>query len=280
MKKLFVSLIILLIAGAVVFGFGYVPIRLEPGTQALMFSRTSGWDSETLRPGAFAWRWQLLVPKNVTLYHFPMETRTLTVSNSTALPSADLYRDYLEGTPSFEQRVELRIRYRLSDTGITELAPSGLRPEGLDGWYDDFDDRISSVVLDTVSATLDRMVNEGFEGSLTDAVLDPVEARIEERFPEITLQTVVPEEIALPDLELYALARETYRAVQEQRENILREFTAATTSDEARRDQRLETLARYGEILDRHPVLLEYLEIAAQHESDPLNIQQLQSVIE
>jgi hypothetical protein len=280
MKKMFVSLIILVIAGAVAFGFGYVPIRLEPGTQALMFSRTSGWDTEALQPGTFAWRWQLLVPKNATLYHFPAESRTLTVSNSTALPSADLYRTYLEGNPSFEQRVELRIRYRLSDTGIAELAPSGLRPEGLDGWYDDFDDRIASVVMDTVTATLDRLADGGYEGSLTDALLDPVTERIQERFPEITLQTVVPEEITLPDLELYARARETYQAVQDQRETSLREFTATTTSDEARRDQRLETLARYGEILDRHPILLEYLEIAAQHGGDPLNIQELQADLE
>ena len=123
-------------------------------------------------------------------------------------------------------------------------------------------------------------VNQGYDGSLTDAVLKPVEARIEERFPEITLESVVPEEINLPDLDLYALARETYRTVQDQRETSLREFIATTTSEEARRNQRLETLARYGEILDRHPVLLEYLEIAAQHGSDPLNIQDLQSVLQ
>ena len=51
MKKLFVTFVILLIVGAVAFGFGYVPIRIEPGTRALMFSRTSGWDSQSVTTG-------------------------------------------------------------------------------------------------------------------------------------------------------------------------------------------------------------------------------------
>ncbi|MFP4152962.1 MAG: hypothetical protein ACLFSV_08950 [Alkalispirochaeta sp.] len=281
MKKMLVSVIILAILAEVAFGFGYVPIRIEAGEQVLLFSRTSGWDTAPVISGEFAWRWQLLIPKNVTIYRFPGELRSVTVSSSASLPSADHYRDYLEGDASLDQEIRLRLRYRISPLGIAELAPMGLGADGLEGWYDDFDDQITMVTLETVSqAVSDRLDRADTAVSLFDVVTEEVEKHLTERFPEIEIATVIPEEISIPDPTLYAAAREAYMTVQAQRTETLRTLTDDGTTRQVRQDERLETLARYGEILDRHPVLLEYLEIAAQHGEDPLNIRGLERVLE
>lgn len=277
MKKAIISLVILTIFAAVAFGFGYVPIRLEPGERVLMFSRTSGWDDEPLAPGAFSWRWELLIPQNVTFYRFPSETRRVTLTSTASLPSADVYREYLEGSPALEERVRMRLRYRISDDGIADLAPMGLDAEGIASWYEDFDDRLRSVALDATAVAIRSFVDHDAEAPLGDLVISTIESRISERFPEIDLEAVIVEEIAIPDVALYRIARETYLDVQGRRRSALLEAAEITAFEQTRQNERLEVLARYGEILDRHPILLDYLEIAAQHESDPLNLQQLQS---
>jgi len=279
MKKIIVSVIILAILAGVAFGFGYVPLRIDAGEQVLLFSRTNGWDDEPVASGDLAWRWQLLIPKNVTIYRFPADTRRLSVSSSASLPSADLYQSYLEGGASLEQRVRLRIRYRISPLGIAELAPMGLAPDRIEEWYEDFDDRLTAVALDAVSRTITDYLDAP-EVSLLDLVTETVEERISRRYPEVEIEAVIPEEVALPDPMLYAVARETYMTIQAQRAETLRSLTVDGTTQQMRREERLDTLARYGEILDRHPVLLEYLEIAAEHGEDPLNIQQLERVLE
>jgi hypothetical protein len=280
MKKAIISLIILIVIAAVAFGFGYVPIRLEPGERVLMFSRTSGWDDEPLAPGVFSWRWELLIPRNVTFYSFPPETRRVRLTSTTSLPSAEVYRAFLEGSPALEERVRMRLRYRISDDGIAELAPMGLDAEGIASWYDDFDDRLRSVALDATAVAIRSFLDQDDELPLSELVTSTIESRISERFPEIDLEAVIVEEIAIPDVALYRIARETYMDVQERRRSALLEAAEITALEQTRQNERLEVLARYGEILDRHTVLLDYLEIAAQHGSDPLNLQQLQSRVE
>lgn len=279
MKKTVISLIIIVILGAVVFGFGYVPIRLEPGERVLLFSRTGGWDEEALYPGEFSWRWELLIPKNVTFYRFPAETRRLAIASDATLPSADLYREYLEGKPSLNEKIRLRLRYRISDTGIAQLAPMGLDAEGISAWYDDFDDGLRATALDAAADAIRSYTDQGASRSIADIATAMITERITDRFPEIDLEAVIVEELALPDIALYEMGRETYRAVQERRRAVILSVTTESAGSRTLQNERLDTLARYGEILDQHPILLDYLEIAARHGSDPLSIRELQSAV-
>ncbi len=281
MKKGVVIIVILVILGGVVFGFGYVPLRVEPGQQLLMFSKTSGWDSEPISPGEFSWRWQLLIPTNVTFYTISSQPRRVAVQSTTALPSADLYREFLEGTPILEERISMRIRYRISDAGVLSLAPSGIDPGSLERWYADMDDQISRTALQAVRLTFRRLLEGDTDAvDFTTPVVEAVESAIALEHEEIILESVIIEDVLVPDIALYRLARETYGAVQRQRQAALENMTASATTARALQNERLETLARYGEILDRHPILLEYLEIAARHEEDPLDLRGLESVVE
>lgn len=281
MKKLFVTTVILIILAAVAFGFGYVPLRLEAGERVMLFSKTSGWDETVFQPGEFAWRWELLIPRNATFYRFAPEDRRVRVTSTTALPSAELYRPYLDGEPPLEQEIRIDIRYRISNDGIAMLAPMGLDPESVESWYEDFDDQIRSVALRSVATSVERFLETGEASTLlADAVTEGIAGALAARFPEIEVTAIVPETVRVPDLALYAMGRDSYAAIQAQRTETLQSLTAETTARGAARDQRLETLARYGEILDRHPILLEYLEIAAQNDADPLNLQELQATVE
>ncbi len=276
MKKTIVILIILALLGGVIFGFGYVPLRVEPGRQVLIFSKTSGWDAEPIPAGKFAWRWQLLIPGNASLHFVSSTPRRLTIKSRTALPSADLYREYLEGTPILEERIDLRLRYRISDEGLLALAPSGLGEEELEPWFKDFDDQLTRTTTDVIGRTLRNVLFTDAPEALSRTIVEAVETEVAEKHPHVVLESVILEEIFVPDLMLYLQGRETYMEIQQVRRRTLEDVTVQSTSIRTQQNERLETLSRYGEILDRHPILLEYLEIAARHGDDPLELRRLE----
>jgi hypothetical protein len=274
MKKFVVTLIILLILAGTGFGFGYVPLRLDPGTTAVLFSKTSGWGSEPYEAGTFAWAWQLLIPTNATLYVFDESSRDVRVETSTLLPSAELYAAYLADEPQMTQRFRGTVRYRIGASAIARLAPEGLRPDGVDRWYEDMDTRVTSLTIRLVAQAI-----EDADANLTaEELTATITSGIEEAIPEISLNSVVVRELTLPDVELYRLGRESYTAVQEARMAALVAAEQELAVVQATTDQQFLTFERYGQILTEYPVLLEYLEIAAQNDADPLDLTSLEEL--
>ena len=277
MKKAVVILLILVALGATAFGFGYVPLRLEPGTRAVLFSKTSGWSHRVFEAGQFAWAWELLIPTNATLYVFSDEPRQVRVESRSVLPSADVYAQYIDGQPDFTQRVTLRVRYRLAAEGLRELVPSGLRPDGVDDWYQDTDAAIQTRVLQIVGQEVSNSADS--DTPLTSAALTSVvQERLVDRMPEITVIALSVDAFELPDVELYRQARDTFRAVQTARREALASAARELATAQASNDARIGNLERYGQVLTDYPVLLDYLEIAAQNNSDPLDLTQLQAL--
>ena len=58
----------------------------------------------------------------------------------------------------------------------------------------------------------------------------------------------------------------------EARAEALREAARELARQEADTEQDLAMLERYGEILDRYPVLLDYFRVGQEIEGDPLNL--------
>lgn len=279
MKKALFILLVLVIIGATGFGFGYIPLRLEPGARAVLFSRTSGWSDTVYEAGEFAWAWQLLIPTNADLYEFSGETRRLSVSSRSSLPSAEMYVGAVDGDPDFSQRVVMSIRYRLSPSGIRSLAPIGIVADTLDQWYDDTDDRITALAAQIIGQVIERGAEQAAEnpaGPAPEEIAEEIADRLAERMPQIEVVAVEVTDLHLPDLQLYALARETYFAVQDARRQALIDAARAVAGSEADTAARVQNLQRYGEVLTEFPVLLEYLEIAARNGSDPLDLTSLQ----
>ncbi len=276
MKKFFIILVILILLAGAGFGVGYVPLRLQAGTTAIMFSKTSGWDRTPIIPGEFAWRWELLIPTNATLHRFSTESRTVRVRATRSLPSAELYRQYLEGEPALEQEIAALVRYRVAATAVAELAPMGLTPAGFPDWYEQADDEIRSLVVRiTERALLATASRSGAGAALSDEVAQAIADQLQRRMAEYEIQAVVIEELIVPDLELYRLGRETYLEVQAARDEALLQAVAELAVQRAGTDQMMEDLQRYGRILTEYPILLDYLEIAARNGRDVLALDAL-----
>ncbi len=278
MKRFIASLIVLVLLAAAVFAVGYVPLRLRAGHTGVLYSKTSGWYPEAIEPGRFLWRWELLIPTNTTLHHFPGDSHTVELRSSALLPSAEVYAPMLDGATSLEQNVRLRVRFRFLPEALVRNAPRGLQEGTLDNWYADLEDEIRSsaqVFLGTIITDLAE--REDLHLPASD-VADRLQERLQDRFRDLEVLSVVVETLDLPDPQLYRLARETYRNVHAAREEALLEAAQALAGTQAATDQQVATLERYGRVFSDYPILLEYLEITARTGRDPLSIESIPTV--
>ena len=70
-KRVFSNIVVLLIAGAAVFFVGWMQLAVKPGTCGIMTSKTGGLYEVPIETGLFQWKWERLLPTNVTLKAFP-----------------------------------------------------------------------------------------------------------------------------------------------------------------------------------------------------------------
>lgn len=261
MKKFIVSLVILIIAGAAVFYFGWVQYQLPADTYGVAFTKTNGWDDHVLAPGKFDWRWQRLLPTNFKLYRFRIAPRQVDVTSTGTLPSADLYSRYLEGAPSFKFDMEILISYRLKAEALPGLAKSGTTSQsGLDAWYRSFDTSVTAEAADELTAALSDLT-QGSRPAQFDAsalgrrLLDG----LSRKYPDIIFDSAVPKKFSVPDVDLYQKARQMYFSVLDSKKASIQNAVDAAARQQVDKSNQLDLLRQYGELLTQYPVLLKYL---------------------
>lgn len=276
MKGFAVLLVFLLVAAAAVFYFGWIQIRIPPEGYAVIFSRTDGWEDEVIEPGTFVWRWQRLVPTNLTLYVFEPRHHRTSVRLTGSLPSADAIEAILDGAVSFPYEVRLIVQTRIRAQKLPGLARDrDLRPEQLDEFYDEIDARISRVALEAVMALIESDPQRLSLSESYETIVDRVTARVESALGVLEVMAVTPERIDLPDLALYHRSRELAAGVLEARAAAFREAAERLAAEDAAADRDFALLERYGEVLERYPVLLEYFRLGREINADPLNLDDL-----
>lgn len=276
MKKFVISLIILVILGGVVFYFGWIQFRIPEGHYAVVFTKTRGYDEEVIPAGTFAWRWEALVPTNLTLHSFSAAPHTVTLSAGGSLPSARLYEEELEANVSFDYDLRVEVNYRFDAEELPALvADEVIRPDTLMEWYGNRDSAMEQQLLEIVSDDLERLSEAADSAAVSGALSASVTESLEEMYPYITVTSVLPRRIDLPDLDLYRRARGVYRARLDARQEAVRSAGVAAAGREIEQESRVERLRRYGEVLAEYPSLLEYFDLLAANGVDPLNIGEL-----
>ena len=248
-------LLVLLVAA---FLAGWLQLALPPDACGVIYTRTRGFDPEVVRPRGFTWRWQRLLPKTLVLYQFDLPPRLAELPVSGSLASGAVYASLVPERPDFSYELHVSVRYRVRPEALPRLADrDGLRPEGLADWYR------------TADADLVRQVTEtALDSAAADApgVAADLVARLPGRVPDLELLDIAPTVIRMPDRELYERLRASYLAAFAARESALAAaagrlavLEAAALIDEQRHERSIAMLDRYGELLDRHPALIQFL---------------------
>jgi len=249
MKAFLIILAILVVLAGTAFYFGWVQILLPPENYAVVFTKIGGYDDQVIRPGEFSWRWERLIPTNMTLYTFDLHPRTLEVSFEGTLPSGPLYSSVLPQNPDFSLSGNVTIQFGIAPESLPALvAEEKLLPEALDDFYETKAAQISNRLMD----------------KLKSAPLNPqMERELAGEFPDLKILSLRTEMVHVPDTGLYELARRSYRELVEIRDRSREQAVASLAVEQVRaenaRDQERETLEHlreYGKLLNEYPILL------------------------
>ena len=276
MKRVLIVLVVLLLLGGVVFYFGWIQIRIPAGSYAVIFTRTNGWEPRAIESGTFVWRWQRLIPTNLSLYVFAPERHTTEARLQGNLPSGKTMDILLDQAGDFPYDVRITVGTRLDPESLPGLArDEGLRPEDLSDYYDELDARISQLATEALMSLVDSQPAEVTMSSAYSSVVDAVTQRIENNVAGIVVTTVTPQRIELPDVELYQEARRLSVQVLEARSTAMQEAAREIAQEQTQIDRSLSMLEQYAEILNEYPVLLDYFRVAQEIDGDPLDLESL-----
>lgn len=280
MKKFLILLLILILLGGTAFFFGWVSFRVNSDEYAVAFTKSDGWIADPVEPGSFRWMWQALIPTNLSLHRFPLTPTEMTFDESGSLPSASLYRRYVEGEPSFEYSLELTLSYRLKPLEVAAaLAEERTTPEDLDSFRASMEGELKNAARSAVVSAIESLGEEPEVGALS-TIAEDVQSELQNGVAEIEILGLTIAEAELPDPFVYQTARENYRAIQEGRREGLRETARSAAAQRVLDEERRQALEEYGRILQEYPVLLDYFRLSAESGTDPLSLEPVQSALE
>nr|AGS52985.1 hypothetical protein [uncultured bacterium contig00030] len=260
MKKFFFTLLILLILGGAAFFFGWVQFAVPPGSYGVITSKTHGVDPLLVRSGEFRWLWYKLIPTNVKIAVFNLEPVHLNVNFNNTLPSGDSYASFAGiGGADFSWDLRSSISFNINPDMLVQLASQHNLSDqhALDAYIQNLAANIEVNIMRILDTN--EIDNSRLENILSGNHDTELEREIAGLFPEIRDFTFTVQSAKVPDFILYRQVRLLYEEfLSKQREVITMGF-GARAETHITAQLKLDELERYGELLTKYPVLLDYL---------------------
>ncbi|MDR2941955.1 MAG: hypothetical protein LBV17_05140 [Treponema sp.] len=261
MKKFFFTLFILLILACVVFLFGWAQYKVPPGSYGVINSKTHGVDQKIVKSGEFRWLWYKLIPTNVEIAVFNLEPVNFDINFNSTLPSGDSYASFAGLGANFSWELKGTISFGINPDMLVFLVSAyNLKDQAsLDAHLQDKAKNIENLILRTFSSSeTDSTRLENLMSGKNDVEL---EMEIAVLYPEIQNFSLTVKSAKFPDFILYREVRLLYEDyLKKQRELVTAGFGRRAENHIASQ-LHFEELERYGELLTKFPVLLEYLSL-------------------
>jgi hypothetical protein len=259
MKKLGITLCILIALGAFAFFYGWAQLTVPPGAYGLVRSKTHGDDPRPVRSGEFRWIWYKLIPTNVEITTFRLEPVTHRFTARNTLPSGDAYAAFAGTGADFSWELNASLSFSIDPGALVALvSDNGIgSQEALDAWEQRAAEQMGAYVLGRLSSG--EMDAGRLEEILKTGSSAELEGEIQGRFPAVSKVSCVVNAAKFPDFVLYRQVRGLYEDfIARQREYV---STALGRQAENRIETQLrfDELEQYGALLVKYPVLLEYL---------------------
>ena len=202
--KFAITLFFILALTATTFLFGWVELVLPPGTYGVVFTKSGGWDEKVIPSGGITWRWERLIPTNMTLYRFDQTSHEVRHRFTNSLPSADVYATELGlDIDEFSYDLGILILLRLRADHLPGLAATqDIRPDTLHAWYDQVPSDAGSVAQSALLSSKATELMMDFR-----SLEEIVRQQIERQHPNLEVLKVALTPYAIPDYDLYLFAK-------------------------------------------------------------------------
>ena len=257
--KFFISLILILGAAGSTFWFGWIQFRLNEGEYAVIYTKTGGYDDKVIKNVEFVWRWEALLPTNLTLHIFKPEIKTLNISKSGTLPSGDVYAILLNNeNVDFNWNFSALIRYTLIPEALPEIVKNGKNEsslDSLDSLYSAFEAKAEKAVTEVIDSVFTSPETAG-NYSISD-----LEERIQKELSlldsSFKILNVSVTNLEYPDPLLYAKLKQLTFKYLSSKEKAISETENVAIKREGIQNEKLGLLEEYGKILKEYPVLIQ-----------------------
>lgn len=252
-----------------VFWFGWVQFELEEGTVGVIYTKTHGYESKPIISGEFEWRWQALLPTNLTVHVYRLAPRRILIEKSGTLPSGELYAAMAGEDVTFEWNIKTAFRYRLTPESLPSMVAQGIVSADLETFYAEYESRLEGMVSRLIAAETDGDPTESpaLRINRLEQELAKEAAGIDER---VTVLDATVIDWSYPDMNLYNESRRLVLNLMSQRQALLEDVEGVAVRREELEGSRLDLLERYGEVLDSYPILLKLFALEGNPGADLL----------
>jgi len=253
-----------MVLAVVCFFFGWVQFQVPPGQYGVVSSKTHGFDPKPVSSGEFRWIWYKLLPTNVKIALYKLEYSTFPINFKSKLPSGETYASFLGlANTDFTWDLHGEISFNIKPDFLVQLAKlhNLSSQDDLDAYMKKTAGDIEHLILrnlNLISSADDSARVEKILSGNSDAQM---EQEIRASFPGIDEFTFNIKTVKIPDFILYRQLRLIYEEfLTKQREYATNEF-GRKAENHINSQLRINELERYGELLSKYPILLDYLRL-------------------
>ena len=271
MKKFLFVLLVLIILGGAGFFFGWAQLRVPPGSYGVMRSKTHGLESQVIRDGEFRWFWYKLIPKNVEISVFTLEPVKYPIKNSGSLSSGQIYAALAGLDVDFSWEISGELSFTLRPEALPELVTRENISDdpGLRKAEENLAAKIGNFVFQRLKIYADMDDEAKMETIALTGSLPELDREIQSAFPEIENESCTLQVVRYPDYALYQSVKALYREYLAQQSAVLKTDTINEAEKRIQTRMRMDELSRYGELLTKYPILLQYM--ALEKDLPPVN---------
>jgi len=260
--KIIIFFLLLFLIGGTAFYFGWMQFKVDEHSYGVIFTKTNGYEESVLTPGEFVWKWQALIPTNLTLHVFELTPRTKVLSKNGTLPSGEIYGSVIEREPDFSYKLRLQLDYRIVPEKLPSLVKNrGLKPDGLKDFYNRLEEEFSQTVIQVIETDIDQFDSSSTDRFPTSSFQNDIANQLSQNHDFVDILNVSILEMNLPDIRLYLSARDYYLSILETKRQteaaILEKERAWVVSEESK----LEVLKEYGQVFTDYPGLIQFLSL-------------------
>ena len=259
MKKLIFVLILLIILGAAGFIAGWAQFSVPHGSYGIIRSKTHGIDPEIVREGEFRWLWYKLIPTNTIINVFAPKPVAKSFRINGSLPSGSVYAEIAGIQADFSWEFAGEFSFSIKPEAMPSLSQSEniSSQEDLDRLGEDFARRIETLIQRRLFSLVED--ENKMEAIYTAGTMPEITREIEASFANLEKISCNIRTVRYPDIRLYRTARDLYDGYLAYQKGYLQPGITQNAENRIGSRVRLDELEKIGDILNRYPVLLDFL---------------------
>ena len=249
-----------MILAGIGFFFGWVQFSVPPGQFGVISSKTHGIDPKIVRSGEFRWVWYKLIPTNVHIAAFDLDRFKYPINYNNTLPSGDTYSNFIGLTSvDFSWNLRGELAFGINPEMLVSIVEKyNLKnQEDFDNYLQDNAKDIELLILRTLSSASTDISR--IENILSGNPDTEMEREIRNRYSEIRDFSLTIHTAKFPDFILYRQIRDLYNDYLSSQRDFISTSFGRRAENHIETQLRFEELERYGDLLTRYPILLEYM---------------------